>query len=95
MPFSHQRLETLTVKPGSPDGEPVELAWSYAEDEVLEVPPRRLANHLSVLADALFLPNGAGQRQLPAVAWAGSRLTSRWSSKRCSNSTSIAGALPA
>jgi hypothetical protein len=50
MPFSHQRLTghadfpasyralaTLTVKPaGSPDGEPVELAWSYAEDEVLE-----------------------------------------------------------
>jgi hypothetical protein len=37
MPFSHQRLATLTVKPaGSPDGEPVELAWSYAEDEVLE-----------------------------------------------------------
>jgi hypothetical protein len=37
MPFCHQRLATLTVKPaGSPDGEPVELAWSYAEDEVLE-----------------------------------------------------------
>jgi hypothetical protein len=49
MPFCHQRLATLTVKPaGSPDGEPVELAWSYAEDEVLEHlelthdnPPRR------------------------------------------------------
>jgi hypothetical protein len=37
MPFCHQRLATLTVKPaGSPDGEPIELAWSYAEDEVLE-----------------------------------------------------------
>jgi hypothetical protein len=37
MPFCHQRLATLTVKPaGSPDGEPVELNWSYAEDEVLE-----------------------------------------------------------
>jgi hypothetical protein len=37
MPFSHQRLATLTVKPaGSPDGEPVDLEWSYAEDEVLE-----------------------------------------------------------
>jgi hypothetical protein len=37
MPFCHQRLATLTVKPaGSPDGEPVELAWSYAEDEVLD-----------------------------------------------------------
>jgi hypothetical protein len=37
MPFSHQRLATLTVKPaGSPDGEPIELAWSYAEDEVLD-----------------------------------------------------------
>jgi hypothetical protein len=37
MPFSHQRLATLTVRPaGSPDGEPIELAWSYAEDEVLD-----------------------------------------------------------
>jgi hypothetical protein len=37
MPFCHQRLATLTVKPaGNPDGEPVELNWSYAEDEVLE-----------------------------------------------------------
>jgi hypothetical protein len=37
MPFSHQRLATLTVKPaGSPDGEPVDLEWSYADDEVLE-----------------------------------------------------------
>jgi hypothetical protein len=49
MPFCHQRLATLTVKPaGSPDGEPIELAWSYAEDEVLDHlelthdnPPRR------------------------------------------------------
>jgi hypothetical protein len=37
MPFCHQRPATLTVKPaGSPYGEPIELAWSYAEDEVLE-----------------------------------------------------------
>jgi hypothetical protein len=49
MPFSHQRLATLTVKPaGSPDGEPIELGWSYAEDEMLDHlelthanPPRR------------------------------------------------------
>jgi hypothetical protein len=49
MPFCHQRLATLTVKPaGSPDGEPIELAWSYSEDEVLDHlelvhdnPPRR------------------------------------------------------
>jgi hypothetical protein len=27
----------LTVKPeGSPDGEPIPLPWSYAEDEVLD-----------------------------------------------------------
>ena len=37
MPFSHQRQASLTVKPeGSPDGEPVDLGWSYAEDEVLD-----------------------------------------------------------
>jgi hypothetical protein len=36
LPYIHQRLATLTVKPeGSPDGEPVALPWSYAEDEVL------------------------------------------------------------
>jgi hypothetical protein len=37
MPFAHQRLATLTVRPeGSPDGEPIPLPWSYAEDEVFE-----------------------------------------------------------
>jgi hypothetical protein len=37
MPFCHQRLATLTVRPeGSPDGEPIPLPWSYAEEEVLE-----------------------------------------------------------
>jgi hypothetical protein len=36
LPYTHQRLATLTVKPeGSPDGEPIPLPWSYAEDEVL------------------------------------------------------------
>jgi hypothetical protein len=33
LPYSHTRLATLTVKPaGSPDGAPVELPWSFAED---------------------------------------------------------------
>jgi hypothetical protein len=37
LPYSHTRLATLTVKPaGSPDGEPIALPWSFAEDEVLE-----------------------------------------------------------
>jgi hypothetical protein len=37
LPYSHTRLATLTVKPaGSPDGEPISLPWSFAEDEVLE-----------------------------------------------------------
>jgi hypothetical protein len=37
MPYIHQRLATLTVKPeGSPDGEPVLMPWSYAEDEALD-----------------------------------------------------------
>jgi hypothetical protein len=37
LPYIRQRLATLTVKPeGSPDGEPVPLPWSYAEDEVLD-----------------------------------------------------------
>jgi hypothetical protein len=37
MPYIHTRLATLTVKPeGSPGGEPVALAWSYTEDEVLD-----------------------------------------------------------
>jgi hypothetical protein len=48
LPYSHTRLATLTVKPaGSPDGEPISLPWSFAEDEVLEhlelthnLPPR-------------------------------------------------------
>jgi hypothetical protein len=36
LPYCHQRLATLTVKPpGSPDGEPIALPWGYAEDEVL------------------------------------------------------------
>jgi hypothetical protein len=37
LPYIRQRLATLTVKPeGSPDGEPIPLPWSYAEDEVLD-----------------------------------------------------------
>jgi hypothetical protein len=37
LPYIHQRLATLTVKPeGSPDGEPIALPWSYTEEEVLE-----------------------------------------------------------
>ena len=37
LPYCHTRLATLTVKPaGSPDGTPIELPWSFAEDEVLE-----------------------------------------------------------
>jgi hypothetical protein len=44
LPYSHQRLATLTVKPqGAPDGEPVTLPWSYGEDEVLD--------HLDLLTD--------------------------------------------
>jgi hypothetical protein len=45
MPYVHQRLATLTVKPpGSPEGEPVTLPWSFAQDEVLE--------HLELITDA-------------------------------------------
>jgi hypothetical protein len=37
LPYIRQRLATLTVKPeGSPDGEPIPLPWSYAEDEALD-----------------------------------------------------------
>jgi hypothetical protein len=37
LPNIRQRLATLTVKPeGSPDGEPIPLPWSYAEDKVLD-----------------------------------------------------------
>jgi hypothetical protein len=37
LPYIRQRLATLTVKPeGSPDGEPIPLPWSYAEDEILD-----------------------------------------------------------
>ncbi|HEY1430799.1 MAG TPA: hypothetical protein VGF39_04105 [Stellaceae bacterium] len=44
MPYCHQRLATLTVKPpGSPEGEPVTLPWSFAQDEVLE--------HLELVSD--------------------------------------------
>jgi hypothetical protein len=36
LPYIHQRLATLTVKPeGSPEGEPIALPWSYTEDEIL------------------------------------------------------------
>jgi hypothetical protein len=49
LPYIHQRLATLTVKPpGSPDGEPVTLPWSFAESEVLD--------HLELVSDAS--PNG-------------------------------------
>jgi hypothetical protein len=45
LPYIHQRLATLTVKPpGSPEGEPVSLSWSYGEDEVLD--------HLELIAPA-------------------------------------------
>jgi hypothetical protein len=37
LPYTHQRLATLTVKPqGSPDGEPVILPWAYGADQTIE-----------------------------------------------------------
>jgi hypothetical protein len=37
LPYTHQRLATLTVKPqGSPDGEPVILPWAYGAAETIE-----------------------------------------------------------